>query len=154
MFSYHSWQSVLNPTNSPPSLFIFFQPQSQLFLLSCFLGWECYRTTVNVLKLDSHIIFIFFDKILLKMIRNDFYFILKTLFLFDISTFLSWLFDYHIVRLTMWHLLFLGFWLIDTWFFADWRHHRAVVRLENVRQSNIRRCKKLGFQLSHKHPPM
>ena len=39
----------------------------------------------------------------------------------------------------------------DTWFFADWRHHRAVTRLENVRQSNIRRGKKLGFQLSHKH---
>ena len=29
---------------------------------------------------------------------------------------------------------------------------RAVTRLENVRQSNIR-GKKMGFQLSHKHPP-
>ena len=38
------------------------------------------------------------------------------------------------------------------WFFADWRHHHAATRLENVRQSNIRRGKKLGVQLSHKHP--
>ena len=58
----------------------------------------------------------------------------------------------HIVRLTMRHHLFLKFWLVDTWFFADWRHHRAVTRLESVRQSNIRRGKKLGVQLSHKHP--
>ena len=58
----------------------------------------------------------------------------------------------HIVRLAMRHHLFLEFWLVDTWFFADWRHHRAVTRLENVRQSNIRRGKKLGVQLSHKHP--
>ena len=36
--------------------------------------------------------------------------------------------------------------------FADWRHHRAVTRLENVRRSNIWRGKKLGFQLSHNHP--
>ena len=49
--------------------------------------------------------------------------------------------------------LFLEFWLVDTSSFADWRHQRAVTCLENVRQSNIRRGKKLGFQLSHKHPP-
>ena len=49
------------------------------------------------------------------------------------------------------HHLFLEFWLVYTWFFTHWRHHRAVTRLENVRQSNIRRDKKLGFQLSHKH---
>ena len=36
--------------------------------------------------------------------------------------------------------------------FADWRHQRAVTRLENVRQSNITRDKKLGVQLSHRHP--
>ena len=36
--------------------------------------------------------------------------------------------------------------------FCYWRHHRAVTRLENVRQSNTRRDKMLGFQLSHKHP--
>ena len=35
---------------------------------------------------------------------------------------------------------------IDTWSFADWRHHRAVTCLENVSQWNIRRDKKLGFQ--------
>ena len=34
--------------------------------------------------------------------------------------------------------------------FDVWRHDRAVNRLENVRQSNIRRGKKLGVQLSHK----
>ena len=28
----------------------------------------------------------------------------------------------------------------------------AVTRLENVRQSNIRTGKKLGFQLPHRHP--
>ena len=49
--------------------------------------------------------------------------------------------------------LFLEFWLVDPWFFADWSHHHDVTRLENVRQSNIRRGKKLGFQLSHKHLP-
>ena len=54
----------------------------------------------------------------------------------------------HIVRLTMRHHLFLEFWLVGTWFFAHWRHHRAVSRLENVCQSSIRRGKKLGFQLS------
>ena len=48
--------------------------------------------------------------------------------------------------------LFLEFWLVDTWLFADWRHRRAVTRLENVRQSNIWRGKKLGFQMSHEHP--
>ena len=58
----------------------------------------------------------------------------------------------HIVHLTMRHHLFLKFWLVDTWFFADWRHHHAVTCLENVCQSNIRRSKNLGFHLSHKHP--
>ena len=57
----------------------------------------------------------------------------------------------HIVRLRMRHHLFLVFWLVGTWFFADWRHHRAVSRLENVRQPNIRWGEKLGFQLPHKH---
>ena len=59
----------------------------------------------------------------------------------------------HIVRLTVRHHLFLEFWLVDTWFFTHWRHYRAATRLENVRQSNTRRSKRLGFQLSHKHPP-
>ena len=36
--------------------------------------------------------------------------------------------------------------------FANWRHQRIVACLENVRQSNIRRGRMLGFQLSHKHP--
>ena len=58
----------------------------------------------------------------------------------------------HIVRLTIWHHLFLEFWLITTWFFAHWRHQRVVTRLENVRQLNIRRCKKLGFHLPHRQP--
>ena len=56
------------------------------------------------------------------------------------------------VRLTMWHHLFLEFWLVDTWFLAYWRNQRAVIRLENVRQLNIRRGKKLDFKLSHRHP--
>ena len=60
--------------------------------------------------------------------------------------------DIHIVRLTMWHHLFLVFWLVDTWFFADWRHQRAATRLKNVRQPNIRTGKKLGFQLPYRHP--
>ena len=58
----------------------------------------------------------------------------------------------HIVRLTMRHHLFFEFWLVGTWFFAPWRHHCAVTRLENLCQSSIRRGKKVGFQLSHKHP--
>ena len=49
------------------------------------------------------------------------------------------------------HHLFLEFWLVDTWFFTHWRHHRDVTYIEYVRQPNIRRGKKLGFQLSHKH---
>ena len=36
--------------------------------------------------------------------------------------------------------------------FHSLTHHRAVTCFENVRQPNIRGCKKLGFQLSHKHP--
>ena len=60
--------------------------------------------------------------------------------------------EYHIVCLTIWHHLFLKFWLVNTWFFAHWRHQLAVTCLENVRQSNIRRGKKLGFQLSRRHP--
>ena len=32
------------------------------------------------------------------------------------------------------------------------RHQRAVTRLENVRQLNIKRGKKLGFQLSYRQP--
>ena len=52
-----------------------------------------------------------------------------------------------IVRLRIWHHLFLEF-----YFFAHWRHQRVVTRLENVRQLNIRRGKKLGFQLSHRQP--
>ena len=57
----------------------------------------------------------------------------------------------HLVHLTMRHHLFLVFWLVDIWFFTCWCHHSAVTCLENVLQSNIRRGKKLGFQLSHKH---
>ena len=37
--------------------------------------------------------------------------------------------------------------------FAHPRDQRAVTRLENVHQLNIRRDKKLGFQLSHRQPP-
>ena len=58
----------------------------------------------------------------------------------------------HIVRLTIWHQLFLEFWLVDTWFFAHWRDQRVVTCLENVRQLNIRQGKKLGFQFSHRQP--
>ena len=36
--------------------------------------------------------------------------------------------------------------------FVHWRHRSALTRLENVRQLNIRRGKKLGFQLSHRQP--
>ena len=59
----------------------------------------------------------------------------------------------HIVGLTIWHHLFLEFWLVNIWFFAHWRHQRIVTHLENIRQLNIRRGKKLGFQLSYKQPP-
>ena len=43
-----------------------------------------------------------------------------------------------------------GVWLVNTWFFAHWHHQPAVTRLENVRHLNIRRGKKLGFQLPHR----
>ena len=49
-------------------------------------------------------------------------------------------------RLTICHHLFLEFWLINTWFFAHWRHQLAVTRLENVRQLNITRVK-AGFPI-------
>ena len=67
----------------------------------------------------------------------------------------KWRCNFHnTFTLTMRHYLFFEFWLVDTWFFTHWRHHHAVTRLENVRQSNIRRGKRLGFQLSLKHPLM
>ena len=37
-------------------------------------------------------------------------------------------------------------------FFSQSRDQRAVTRLENIRQLNIRRDKKLSFQLSHAQP--
>ena len=58
----------------------------------------------------------------------------------------------HIVTLTIWNQLFLEFWLVDTWFFAYPRDQRAVTHLGNVRQLNIKRDKKLGFQLSQIQP--
>ena len=60
--------------------------------------------------------------------------------------------DLHTVSLTIWHHQFLEFWLVDIWIFAHWRHQSAVTRLESVCQLNIRRSRKLGFQLSQKHP--
>ena len=45
------------------------------------------------------------------------------------------------------------FWLVDTWFFAYWRHQRSVTLLENVYQLNIRRDKRLRVQLSNTQPP-
>ena len=62
------------------------------------------------------------------------------------------IFALHTVPLTIWHYLFLEFWLVDTWIFVHWRHQCAVTCLENLRQLNIRRGKKLAFQLSQKHP--
>ena len=59
-----------------------------------------------------------------------------------------------IVPLTIWHQLFLEFWLVNTWFFAYLREQYAVTCLENVRQLNITRGKKLGFQLSNTQPPI
>ena len=59
----------------------------------------------------------------------------------------------HIARLTIWNHLFSEFCLVDTWVFAHWRFQRAVTRLENVRQLDIRRDKKLSFQLSDTQHP-
>ena len=58
----------------------------------------------------------------------------------------------HIVPLAIWHYLFLELWLVDTWFFVHPCDQHAKTRLGNVRQLNIRRSKKLGFQLSHTQP--
>ena len=52
----------------------------------------------------------------------------------------------HIVRLTIWHQLFLEFWLFDTCFFAHSRDQCAVTHLKNVHQLNKRRGEKSGFQ--------
>ena len=57
----------------------------------------------------------------------------------------------HTFTQKIWQHLFLEFWLVGTWFFAHWRHQSAVTCLEKVRQLNIRRGKKLYFQLSQKH---
>ena len=53
--------------------------------------------------------------------------------------------------------LFVEFWLVDTWLFAHWRHQRAVTRLKNVRQLNIRRgikrvsnCHKVNLLVCYK----
>ena len=58
-----------------------------------------------------------------------------------------------IVCFTIWRHLFLKFWLVNTLVFSHWHHQRAVTHFDKVRQSNIRRGKKLGFQLSHRCPP-
>ena len=52
-----------------------------------------------------------------------------------------------------WYHRFLEFWLVNTWFFAHWRHQRASTHLENKCQSNTGRGKKLNFLISHKQPP-
>ena len=84
-----------------------------------------------------------------ETIKNAFSLILKALFVLKIFKFLLWLFvPVEKTALYSTSYLFFEFWLVHTWFFADWRHQRAVTWLENVRQSNIRRGKKLGFQLS------
>ena len=54
--------------------------------------------------------------------------------------------DWHTVPLTIWHHLFLEFWLVDTWIFAHWRHQCTVTCPENVRQLDIRRGK-AGFPI-------
>ena len=55
-------------------------------------------TFASFLKSDSHLpkkfIFICFNKSLLKMVKNAFYFILKVLFVFKIFKFLSWHFGH------------------------------------------------------------
>ena len=55
-------------------------------------------TTCDMLKSDSRIPknlgFFQFNESLLKMMKNTFYFMLKTLFFLEIFTFLSWLFGY------------------------------------------------------------
>ena len=50
--------------------------------------------------------------------------------------------------------LFLKFWLVYTWLSAHRRHQSAVTCFKNVLQLNIKRFKKLGFQLSHRQPPI
>ena len=52
------------------------------------------------------------------------------------QNFLLLLITLHIVPLTIWHHLFLEFWLVDTWSFAHPQDQRAATRLENVRQLN------------------
>ena len=64
-----------------------------------------------------------------------------TLFPTKILQIPTWIQNLHTVCLTIWHHLFLEFCLVNTWFFAHWRHQRAVTRLENIRQLNIRRYK-------------
>ena len=49
------------------------------------------------------------------------------------------------VRLTIWCGLFLEFWLVHTRSFAHPSHQRAVTRLENVHQKNVR-WSKVGYQ--------
>ena len=58
----------------------------------------------------------------------------------------------HIVCLAIRDQQFLEFWLVFTWFFPHPHDQRAVTRLENVRQLNIRRGKKPAFQLSQRQP--
>ena len=46
-----------------------------------------------------------------------------------------------------------GFLIGQNLIFCWWRHQCAITRVENVCQSNIKRDKNLGFQLSQRHPP-
>ena len=94
------------------------------------LAWQEYRTFVNTSNLFQNVAVSIFFK----------------------TRYVSHILSTHTVPLTIWYHLFLEFWLVNTWIFAHWRHQRTVTRLENERQLKIRRGKKLGFQLSEKHP--
>ena len=73
---------------------------------------------------------------------------------FQTPLYRGWSGQHHIVRLRNWQQLLLEFWLADTYVFAHPLDQRAVTCLKNVRLLNIRRNKKLSFQLSHWQPRM
>ena len=66
------------------------------------------------------------------------------------------MFNLQEVRLTMWNHLFLEFWLLNTLFFADWCHQRAVIASKIYTSNSPRKYtpvkykarQKAGFQIA------
>ena len=104
------------------------------------MSWQVRKRLLDTYLLHS----IYWYGVLFAFHVNSFYLLCCFKLLLDVNI------RSHIVHLTIWHQLFLEFWLVHTWYFAHSRSQHIVTRLENVRDLNIRQGKNLGFELSHR----